>query len=214
MSVVVQMQMSIDGFVGSYLPESRWQLWNWGDDDWPWTADLRADFNEVFVNAGGILLSRPMVDEGYLGHWGRVAERHPADADYDFARRITQLPVFVLSAAGRPAREWPHVTVMNGALAEMVRRAAGQVRGDLLCFGGAGLVSSLLCADLVDELQLYTNPGFAGAGPGIVDPSVVTRRYTSSGATAYQCGIVVTRWRRDSLGTADECRRSRWAPRS
>ncbi|GIH17110.1 dihydrofolate reductase family protein [Rugosimonospora africana] len=191
--LILQMQTSIDGYVDSELPDSRWQAWNWGPD-WPWSAGLRSFFNRVFAQASGILLSRPMVDEGYLDHWRATAERHPGEPDYDFARAIGALPRFAVSRSGEPERHWPNLTVLNGDLAGIVGRAKERAGGDVLCFGGAGLANALVRADLVDELQLFINPGFAGGGRRIFDESMATRHYRAADAEAYPCGIVVTRW--------------------
>ncbi|MCU1616326.1 MAG: deaminase, partial [Frankiales bacterium] len=165
--LILQMQTSVDGYVDSSVPTSRWELWTWGPD-WHWTPDLRAFSNSVFTHASGILLSRPMIDEGYLDHWQDVAQQHPDEADYDFARRIGELPKFVVSRTRRPDRDRPgDVTVLNGFLPDVVERAQKEAPGDLVCFGGAGLATSLLRHDLVDELQLFINPGFAGSGTRI-----------------------------------------------
>ncbi|MEW1655533.1 dihydrofolate reductase family protein [Streptomyces sp. NPDC093707] len=191
--LTVAMQISIDGYVDSSLSDADWQLWNWGPD-WPWSADLRAAFNGLFASASGILLSRPMADEGYLGHWGRMAEQHPGDPDWEFSRTIGALPKFVVSRSGRPELDWPRTTVLNGELIDTVEDAKQQADGDLVCFGGAGLVSALLREDLVDELRLFTNPGFAGAGTSIFGARLATRNYRAAHAAAYACGVVETRW--------------------
>ncbi|GAA1129157.1 dihydrofolate reductase family protein [Kitasatospora arboriphila] len=191
--LIVAMQISIDGCVDSSLPDADWQLWNWGPD-WPWSADLRASFNGLLAGASGILLSRPMADEGYLAHWARTAEQHPADPDWEFSRATGTLPKFVVSRSGRPLQDWPRTTVLNGPLADTVARAKKEAGGDLVCFGGAGLVSSLLRDDLADELRLFTNPGFAGTGARIFGPRPAGRRYRATGSTAHACGIAETRW--------------------
>ncbi len=67
----------------------------------------------------------------------------------------------------------------------------------MLCFGGAGLGWSLIEADLVDELQLYVNPGFAGGGQRIFSAQLVDRRLAPLEAAAVECGIVVTRGARE-----------------
>jgi dihydrofolate reductase len=191
--LILQMQTSIDGCVDSELPGSQWQAWNWGPQ-WPWSTGLRSFFNQGFAQASGILLSRPMVDEGYLDHWRMTAGQHVGEPDYDFARAIGALPKFAVSRSGGPDRRWPNLTGLRGDLAGIVRRAGEQAGGDLLCFGGAGLANALMRGDLVDELQLFINPGFAGAGRRIFDASMVTRHYRPADATAYGCGIVVIRW--------------------
>ncbi len=38
--LILQMQMSLDGYVAAADPELDWQVWDWGDD-WPWDAELK-----------------------------------------------------------------------------------------------------------------------------------------------------------------------------
>ena len=45
--LIVQMQISIDGFVSSSIPGSTWQLWDWGPN-WTWSADVSVHFNALF----------------------------------------------------------------------------------------------------------------------------------------------------------------------
>jgi len=191
--LIVQMQMSIDGFVGSDVPGSRWQLWDWGPN-WPWNPDVRARFNALFASATGILLSRPMASEGYLAHWRRTAEQHPNDPDYEFATRIGRLPKFVLTQQ-EIADPWPATTVITGSLTDAVQQAKHAVDGDLICFGGAGFVTALLQHRLVDELQLYVNPGIAGHGTRIFGDTLATDRFTLLDATPTDCGILISRWK-------------------
>jgi dihydrofolate reductase len=191
--LIVQMQMSIDGFVASDLPASRWQLWDWGPN-WPWTADARARFNTMFASAGGILLSRPMASEGYLAHWDRTAAHHPIERDYEFAARIGRLPKFVVTRH-HVADQWPGTTVITGEFTEAVQQAKDSIDGSLLCFGGAGFVTALLEHHLVDELQLYINPGIAGHGSRIFGDSLASQRLTLLEATPTECGILISRWR-------------------
>jgi dihydrofolate reductase len=191
--LILQMQTSIDGYVESSVPGSRWQQWNWGSD-WPWTPDLRGYFNSVVANAGGIVLSRPMINQGYLSHWRQTADQHPGDPDYDFARRITRLPKYVLSRSRRPVDTWPNTAVLSGDFAQTVGQAHQLAGGDLICFGGAGFAKALLQRNLVDELQLFINPGIAGAGTQIFDETLASTRFHAIDAATYACGMIVTRW--------------------
>jgi dihydrofolate reductase len=85
--LILQMQMSVDGCVAAANPGLDWQLWGWGDR-WNWDDALKQYFNEVFESVDTILLSRKIIEEGYLDHWGRVARNHPADAHYAFAQTV------------------------------------------------------------------------------------------------------------------------------
>jgi dihydrofolate reductase len=191
-NLIVQMQISIDGFVDSDIPTADWQLWNWGAQ-WPWSPDLRKHFNELFASASGILLSRRMIGEGYLDHWQRTASARGDDPDYRFAHRIGQLPKFVATSHD-PQTLWPNTTIIKGGFVDSVLEAKRAIQGDLVCFGGAGFVSDLLRHYLVDELQLYINPGVAGSGTRIFDDEMVGKRYQLIDAVPTTCGIIVTRW--------------------
>jgi hypothetical protein len=52
--------------------------------------ELRQDFNLVFQAIATILLSRRMVEEGYLTHWGNAASKYPKDLFHAFAQRIVE----------------------------------------------------------------------------------------------------------------------------
>ena len=199
--LIVQMQSSIDGFVSSDDPLSNWQQWDWGPR-WPWSSDLRAQFNELFASAGGLLLSRPMASEGYLEHWQRIAREHLRDPDYAFATRIGELPKIVIS--GKPLRQHrSKTTVLEGPFADAVRHAKEMISGNLICFGGASFVATLLREGLVDELQLYINPGLAGHGRRIFSEETGRPSFVLLDAIATDSGILIARWKPTLITTVE-----------
>jgi dihydrofolate reductase len=203
--LVVQMQTSIDGFVSSDNPSSQWQLWDWGPQ-WPWSPDLRAYFNALFMAADGILLSRPVANEGYLDHWRKIALEHPNDPDYSFAARIGSLPKIIVSGQTVTTLQWPNTRSVAGPFPEAITRAKESITGNLLCFGGAGFVAALLRERLVDELQLYINPGLAGHGKTIFEDAPIPSTFTLLDATPTQSGIVIARWKPSTTTlTQEEC---------
>ncbi|WP_198350975.1 dihydrofolate reductase family protein [Flavisphingomonas formosensis] len=111
--LVLQMQMSADGFVGS-LDGSPWQLWDWGENN-GWDEELRASFNAHFERLDAILLNRKTLEEGYLDHWEKAASRYPVEPFYAFARRITDADKFVSSDRLQHVT-WPRTTVVSGEL--------------------------------------------------------------------------------------------------
>jgi dihydrofolate reductase len=189
--LVLQMQISVDGFVAS-ATHPDWQLWGWGDDN-PWDPDLRRDFNTFFEGVDAILLSRPMVESGYIDHWTRAANAHAADPFYDFARRVVAVDKVVLSDRLKSS-SWPRTTVASGDLPREVAALKAKTLGAIVAFGGVRFAAALLAMDLVDELQLYVNPAALGAGAGLFD-AVGFRRLSLVGSKAYLCGQVVNRYR-------------------
>ncbi|RVC80704.1 deaminase [Mesorhizobium sp. M4A.F.Ca.ET.022.05.2.1] len=188
--LILQMQMSVDGFVGAE-DDHRWQLWEWGDDS-AWDDALKQDFNAVFETIDTILLSRKMAEEGYLTHWGNAATRFPKDRFYAFAQRIVAAQKVVLSDRLKAAR-WERTSIASGDLPREVNALKAGEGGDIAVFGGAGFASALIAAGLVDEFQLFINPAVLGAGRRIFGQGGFSR-LKLIGSKAYASGMVVSRY--------------------
>jgi len=188
--LILQMQMSVDGFVGAE-DDHRWQLWEWGDDS-AWDDELKQDFNAVFETIDAILLSRKMAEEGYLNHWGKAAAKFPKDRFYAFAQRIVEAQKVVLSDRLKVTR-WERTTIASGDLPREVTRLRAGEGGNIAVFGGAGFASALIAAGLVDEFQLFINPAVRGAGRRIFGQGGFSR-LKLIGSKAYASGMVVSRY--------------------
>lgn len=187
--LIVQMQMSVDGFVASDPPDLDWTVWDWGPDC-PWDTVLQRDFNSVYDSVDMILLSRVMIEEGFLDHWTAAAGEHPDDALYAFARRIVEIEKVVGSGKLADAPS-PSTRIVRGPLAEEVAALKAEPGDDIICFGGVRFVTALLAQGLVDELQLFVNPTAVHSGRSIFDHVLRLRLADSK---AYDCGIVVNRY--------------------
>lgn len=188
--LILQMQMSVDGFVGSHRNDD-WQVWGWGEHN-RWDEELKRDFNLHFERIETILLSRKMAEEGYLNHWGKAATRYPADPFYAFAKRITELKKVVLTDKLKTSA-WPRTDVRGGDLGNVVTAMKAEPGGDIGVFGGAGFAAALIGAGVIDEFQFYINPAVLGAGTRIFDASGF-RKLKLINAKAYPSGIVVSRY--------------------
>ena len=187
--LIVQMQSSVDGFVSADDSSQPWQVWDWSPR-WTWDSALKRDFNAVFDRAEVILLSRPMIEEGYLSHWSGIAGLAAKQAEFAFAQRIVDLRKVVLSPKLKNSR-WERTELARGRFADEVRALKEATRGDILTFGGVGFASALLAQGLVDELQLYVNPYAVGGGRSIFARGGPLKLL---GAQPYACGIVVSRY--------------------
>lgn len=188
--LILQMQMSVDGFVSADDPSVDWTLWNWGLDC-PWDEALKRRFNDTLAGIDTVLLSGPMAAGGYVDHWTRMSELRGQDPDYAFTHRIVAAHKRVVSRSLREFRR-PRTSLGRGPLAEEVAALKQQPGGDIVCFGGVRFAAALLEAGAVDELQLYVNPAVVGEGQSIFREA---RALQLIDATAYGCGIVVQRYR-------------------
>jgi len=185
--LILQMQMSVDGFVDAEGPE-RWTLWDWSSDC-PWDAALVRQFNATLADVDVILLSGPMAD-GYIRHWTEMARKRGHEEGYAFTRQIVAAHKRVVS---RSIRNLAHdrASIGRGPLPDEVAALKQQPGGKIICFGGVGFANALLKTGAVDELQLYVNPSVVAQGRSIFDEA---GRLELVDATAYACGIVVQRY--------------------
>jgi dihydrofolate reductase len=188
--LILQMQMSVDGFVGAN-GDHDWLVWNWGDDN-RWDEELKRDFNAHFQSIDTILLSRKMAEEGYLSHWGNAAKKYPQEPFYAFAKRIIDVQKVVPSDRLEESR-WDRTAVTSGDLPREVGVLKAEEGGNIAVFGGAGFASALIVAGLVDEFQFYINPAALGGGTRIFDQAGFGK-LRLLGSKAYDCGVVVSRY--------------------
>jgi dihydrofolate reductase len=75
-----------------------------------------------------------------------------------------------------------------------VKQLKGEAGKDIIVYGGADFVSSLLRHDLIDELNLFVNPVAIGEGLRVFSRRKALKLQRS---VAYACGIVVNTYRQD-----------------
>ncbi|MFH0132953.1 dihydrofolate reductase family protein [Variovorax sp. VaC1] len=190
--LILQMQMSVDGYVSPANGNLDWQVWGWGDR-WAWDDRLKEDFNTVFSGIDTILLSRKIAQEGYLDHWGRAAKNHPADPHYDFARKVVDARKIVLTDKLKASR-WERTVIARGGMADEVNALKQQGGKNILCIGGVGFASSLVAHGLVDEFQFFVNPTAVGGGRSVFHDPHKGHKLRLLQSTAYECGVVVNRY--------------------
>ena len=61
-------------------------------------------------------------------------------------------------------------------------------------YGGAGFVSSLVQAGLIDEYHLFVNPAAIGKGMSIFSSLSEPRKFAMKKATPFTCGVVVLQY--------------------
>ncbi|MET3900254.1 dihydrofolate reductase [Devosia sp. UYZn731] len=189
--LILQMQMSVDGFVGGD-GQHRWQLWDWVGEC-PWDDELKRDFNATLASIGTILLSRKLAEQGYLTHWANAAKKFPRDSFYAFAQQITCVQKVILSRTLETSA-WNRTRIAKGDIANAVEGLKRNDDGDIIAFGGAGLAASLIAARMVDEYQLFINPAVLTTGERLFDTTGF-QNLDLVGSKSYDCGMVVNRYK-------------------
>jgi dihydrofolate reductase len=186
------MQTSVDGYVGRAGEGPEWQVWDWGPDC-PWDGPLKARFNAVFEDIDTILLSRKIIEGGYLDHWTEFARDHGDNPDFAFAQRIVEARKVVFSTTLKETR-WPGTELAQRPLADEVRALKTEPGRNLIAFGGAGFASALIAHRLVDEYQFYANPAVLSEGLSIFQGHGAGSGLKLLEGESYDSGIVVTRY--------------------
>ncbi len=184
----LQIQTSVDGFIGDDKQRTDWLVWNWGPE-WTWDEALRKHFIQLHETVDTVLLSRKMAEEGFINHWARVAE-NPASPQYPFAKAITAAPKVVFTKTLSQS-VWENTRLAKGDLATEVNALKKQPGKDLIVYGGASFVSSLVEAGLIDEYHLFVNPVALGSGLSIFKDPALKLNLHLVNTQPFDCGVTV-----------------------
>ena len=172
----LQMQITVDGFVAGPEGQLDWMTWNH-------SAELIGFINRLIDTSDTILMGRKMAS-GFVNYWEGVK---PGTPEHEFARKMVDTPKVVFSRSATTVAG-QNVRVEHGPLSDAVNELKKKRGKDLLVYGGAGFVSSLIDQRLLDELDLFVNPVAIGRGLSIFDAKTPLKLRAS---TSYPCGIVV-----------------------
>jgi len=178
----LQMQMSVDGFVAGPEGQLDWMTWDMDEK-------LISLINELTDSSGTILLGRKMT-EGFINYWEGVP---PDSPEFPFAQKMVGMQKIVFSKT-IDSIEGQNTTVENGDLVVAVNDLKSLPGKDIVVYGGADFVSSLIDNGLIDEFNLFINPTAIGDGMRIFSGRTKLKLINSRG---YESGIVVNTYTPD-----------------
>jgi dihydrofolate reductase len=159
-SVIAALQVSIDGFIEGPKGELDW-VSTWED---PFGLSGQID---ACVLGGGMYL-------GYEQYWRAIlanpsgilsfTDRVPTAGEIEYARFANQTPHFVLTSTLRSV-DWPVASIIRSV--NEVALMKQQPGKDIYAVGGAAFISSLMNADLIDEIRLVVHPLVLGGGKAL-----------------------------------------------
>jgi len=137
---------------------------------------------ELFA-AGAILLGR-VTYQIFATFWPS------APGDQEFANRMNSIEKYVVSTTLKEA-EWNNTVILRGDIAEEVSKLKQPHGGDILIYGSADLVNSLMKHDLIDEYRLLVFPVVLGSGKRLFRDESDTSHLRLVGTRAFSSGIVL-----------------------
>lgn len=176
----LQMQTTLDGFVAGPNGELDWMVF--GSDE-----KIENRVNELTDSSDTILLGRKMTD-GFIDYWSSVTEK-PESPEYAFAKKMIEIPKIVFSKTVIESK-WINTTVANGNLTEEINKLKNEDGKDILVYGGASFVASLIKNNLIDEYHFFVNPVAVGNGMSIFGDSWNIQRLQLVKADSFPSGEV------------------------
>ncbi|MDB5127090.1 dihydrofolate reductase family protein [Mucilaginibacter sp.] len=180
----LQVQMTLDGFVAG--PD--------GQLDWMWIPGERDEsiFQRVIELADScdtILLGRKMT-RGFTDHWENVVDNLPDSPEQPLAQLMVNMRKIAFSHT-QTAINGRNLEVENGDLAAAVQALKKEPGKDIIVYGGANFVSSLISQNLIDEYFIFRNPVAIGSGLSIFKEQKALKLDSS---TAYKNGKIVNKY--------------------
>lgn len=178
----LQVQLSVDGFVGGPKGELDWMVWDWDDE--------LKDFVTALTEAVDCIILGNKMAPGFIPYWEGVAA-NPVDPQHEFGKKMTDTKKVVFTKTLQKS-PWNNTKLATGDLVEEINTLkAKSGSGDIIVYGGATFVSALIKAGLIDELNLFINPVAIGKGLTIFKELVDKQKFSLANSKAFACGIVV-----------------------
>jgi class 3 adenylate cyclase/dihydrofolate reductase len=113
-----------------------------------------------------------------------------APGDAGFPDRMNSLPKYVVSTTLKAA-EWNNSTLISGNIAEEIAKLKQQPGGDILIYGSAELVDTLMKHDLIDEYRLSVHPVVLGSGKHLFRDGSDTTHLRLVDTRSFSSGVVL-----------------------
>jgi dihydrofolate reductase len=144
---------------------------------------------EMWRAADAMVMGRK-VYEGLSTVWPQMAELPGFEA---YAHQMNSMPKYVASRTLTGPLTW-NATLLDGDLAERMRRLKDEHSGNLVVTGAGELARDLMATGLVDEVWLMVSPYLWPTGPRIFDDVGAVRLELVS-TTTFRSGAVLLSYR-------------------
>jgi dihydrofolate reductase len=180
----LQVQMTLDGFVGGPEGQLDW-MWLNGKPDEPFDRKII----ELADSCDTILLGRKMTP-GFIEHWENIFDNDPDKPEQSLAQRMVNMRKIVFSRTQTDIKG-RNLEVENGDLASAVQALKKKPGKDIIVYGGANFVSSLVSLNLIDEFYIFRHPVAIGKGLSIFNDQKVLNLDSS---LAYKNGRILNKY--------------------
>ncbi len=107
-----------------------------------------------------------------------------------YTDRMNSIPKLVTSTTLTGPLEW-NASLIKGDVAEEIAGLKRQPGGDILMYGSATLMGSLMRADLIDELLVWVFPVVLGTGKRLFPDGLDRKALRLAGTKTLDTGVVI-----------------------
>jgi dihydrofolate reductase len=176
----LQVQVTVDGYIAGLNGEIDWMVFDWD-------TKLKRYITEIIYPVDCIILGRKLA-QGFIPYWASHPEEEGAEK-MNSCKKV----VFTKTLDKSP---WSNTVLAKGDLKGEITELKNQVGNDIITYGGAGFVSSLIKQGLIDEFHLLINPTAIGNGMTIFKELDSRLNLTLVKSVSFECGIVVLNYKR------------------
>jgi len=154
-NIIASQYLSLDGVLEDPVGMEGSGLGNWVGR---FTRGPKGDafkHDELF-NSDTVLLGRRTYD-GFAAVWPTVND------EAGFAKRMNAMPKYVVSTTLKTAG-WNNSTIIDKDVVGRVKKLKAEPGGDMIVYGSATLLHTLMQAGLVDQYNLMIYPTVLGRG--------------------------------------------------
>ena len=177
--VKLQMQMTLNGYVGGLNGKNDWMTWT-PDDEF-------IEFLNSLLDTSDTLLLGRKTAETIIKYWEDTSVENPT---HSFAKKIAAISKIVFTKTLQKS-VWNNTTLAKENLTEKIADLKKQSGKDILVFGGADFVSSLIKEGLIDEYHLIINPTAMSNGITIFNSLNGIQKFTPIQSKLYPGGKTV-----------------------
>lgn len=175
--------MTLDGFVAGPNGELDWMWINKPDQA------IYKDVIDLADSCQTILMGRKMTP-GFIEYWENVVDNQPESKEQPLAQRMVNMPKIVFSRTQKDIKG-RNLQTENGDLATVVQALKKNSSKDIMVYGGANFVSSLINLNLIDEYYIFRKPVAIGKGMSIFNDQKVL---VFDNSISYKDGTTLTKY--------------------
>ena len=185
--VIASINISLDNYMSGPNCELDWHFEKWG-------PDLAESFSKQLSHADTILLGR-ITYCAMARYWPQQAQ----DLDYPrediaFAHMMNVYTKVVFSNT-LTHLPWMNSKLLKGNLKKEILKLKKQAGKDIIIYGSAKLISSMVELGLIDEYVLYVHPVILGSGKPLFKNSADTLNMKLIKTQSFRTGVVMLCYR-------------------